>query len=430
MYVADATLEARLFDELQRMPILDPHSHINPLAAPARSLDDILGYHYYTELAHSAGMDKGPLAADVAAAERAAAIARFLPAIENTVQYSWLLDIARVFFGFTGEAISAANIADLFDRAAARTAAADWEQQVWQRSRLERIFLTNDFDDPLEDFDTRRYVPCLRTDDLVFHLANPRTVERLKRASGMDVGDAGSLVAAIARLFEHFVRRGAKACAISLPPDFEPVAVPRDAADPLVRSILATQTMTTDEMRTVSQFVFWTLARHCADFRLPFDLMVGVNRRVYRDGVFQGQDLFDQRTSLVQYRELFNAFPQVTFPISVLSSGQNQELVSHAWIFPNVVTNGHWWYSNVPAYIEADLRARITTVPATKQVGYYSDAYKLEFVLPKFNMYRRVLSRVLAAEFVQGRGWSETRALQLARQLLRDNATRVFGLDA
>ena len=26
-------------------------------------------------------------------------------------------------------------------------------------------------------------------------------------------------------------------------------------------------------------------------------------------GVYQGQDLFDRRTSLIQYRELFNAFP-------------------------------------------------------------------------------------------------------------------------
>src|SRR6185369_10356317 len=120
------------------------------------------------------------------------------------------------------------------------------------------------------------------------------------------------------------------------------------------------------------------------------------NRRVYAAGVHQGQDLFDQRTSLVQYADLFNAFPEVTFPISVLSSGQNQELVSYSWIFPNVVTSGHWWYSNIPAYIRPDCAARLQAVPRTKQIGYYSDAYKLEFVLPKFNMYRTVLAGVLA----------------------------------
>ncbi len=33
---------------------------------------------------------------------------------------------------------------------------------------------------------------------------------------------------------------------------------------------------------------------------------------------------------------------------SMLASVTNQELTSYAWIFPNVVTNGHWWYSNTP----------------------------------------------------------------------------------
>ena len=57
---------------------------------------------------------------------------------------------------------------------------------------------------------------------------------------------------------------------------------------------------------------------------------------------------------------------------------------------------GHWWYSNIPAFIAADVRARLQAVPKTKIVGYYSDAYKLEFVLPKFNMYRRILAEALA----------------------------------
>ena len=91
----------------------------------------------------------------------------------------------------------------------------------------------------------------------------------------------------------------------------------------------------------------------------------------------------------------------MTFCVSVLTSGQNQELVSYSWIFPNVVTSGHWWYSNIPAYIEQDCRARLQAVPKTKQIGYYSDAYKLEFVLPKYNMYRRVLAGILAEDFVK-----------------------------
>ena len=81
----------------------------------------------------------------------------------------------------------------------------DWEQQVLDRTKLDAVFLTNNFDDPLEGFDTKRYVPCLRTDDLVFHLAKPEVRQRLEKATNIDVHDAASLRAAIGKLFEHFV---------------------------------------------------------------------------------------------------------------------------------------------------------------------------------------------------------------------------------
>jgi glucuronate isomerase len=155
--------------------------------------------------------------------------------------------------------------------------------------------------------------------------------------------------------------------------------------------------------------------------------MIGVHRQVYSHGVFQGQDLYDSRVSLMQYRQLFNTFPQVVFPISVLASVTNQELASFAWIFPNVVTHGHWWYSNTPTFIEQDASARLDAVPQNKQIAYYSDMYKLEFALPKFNMYKRILAKILAERFVRERGWSEQRAVALGVQVLRRNVERVFG---
>ncbi|MCA9067918.1 MAG: glucuronate isomerase, partial [Planctomycetaceae bacterium] len=275
-------------------------------------------------------------------------------------------------------------------------------------------------------FDTNRYIPCLRTDDLVFHLAKPDVRERLASCTGTELKDEKSLVVAIGKLFEHFTSCGARACAISLPPDFSPQKVDAGDMAPIFQGMLSGRELTADEQRGASSFVFWTLAEMCAEHHLPFDLMIGVNRAVYQAGVYQGQDLFDPRTSLILYRELFNAFPQVTFPISVLAQTSNQELVSYSWIFPNVVTNGHWWYSNIPAYIELDCRSRLQAVPKTKQIGYYSDMYKLEFALPKFSMYRRVLAKVLAEDFVESQGWSEERALELGRLVLRGNVERIF----
>src|SRR5207245_8937810 len=125
----------------------------------------------------------------------------------------------------------------------------DWESQVFRKSNLEKIFLTNEFDDPLTGFDPSVYVPCLRTDALVFQFQQPEIKQRLEKATGVDVGDLPALRKAIRKLFERFTAKGAKACAISLPPDFAP-------------------------NRPEDNSIFWMLAEHCREFGLPFDLMI------------------------------------------------------------------------------------------------------------------------------------------------------------
>ncbi|MEZ6111185.1 MAG: hypothetical protein R3C99_09250 [Pirellulaceae bacterium] len=53
--------------------------------------------------------------------------------------------------------------------------------------------------------------------------------------------------------------------------------------------------------------------------------------------------------------------------------------------------------------------------------------YKLEFALPKFAMYKRILSKVLADRYVIDRGWTEERAVDFGQQVLRGNVERIFG---
>lgn len=419
-----------LFDEISRWPIYDPHSHINPHRPAARDFDEVLGYHYYTELAHSSGMPADLVAPELAPRERIANLARHLDRLDNTVQYSWLVEIARTFHGFDSDRLTPAAIEQVADRAEqAGRDGGRWDDEVWRKSNLEAVFLTSDFDDPLDGWDTAKYVPCLRTDDLVLKLHDPRVVARLKAATGVDVVDFPSARTALGLLFDRFVAKGARACAISLPPDFVPArGAPKRAATP-IRRALAGMEHRPDEDDEVRRAMFWTIAELCADYRLPFDLMIGPVRDAYPAGVAGGRDLFDRRTGLAGYRELFNHFAGVTFPVSTLSPDAGGELVGYSWIFPNVVPLGHWWYSNIPTYIAADLRGRLQAVPKTKPVGYYSDAYKLEFVLPKFNMYRKILAETLAEDFVRGQGWSTDRALDLARHVLLDNPKRIFGRD-
>src|SRR6056297_760019 len=418
-----------IYQAIASIRLIDPHTHINPHSPASTTLADLLGYHYYTELAHSAGMPREQIEQpDLAPRELVRRLVENLGPLENTAQYRWLVEICRKFFGFEDDRIDSSNWESLYDSAERRMASAQWPQMVLDQSNVEAVFLTNDFDDELSGFDPDVYIPCLRTDDLVFHLAKPEVRDRLAACSNIDLdGSLQSLREALQQRFDHFVARGARACAISLPPTFNPTPISDGRAATALEYVL-NQGLAADpsHREALSRRVFWTLAELCDQYGLPFDLMIGVNRGVYSAGVHQGQDLYDSRVSLLQYRELFNAFPDVKFPISVLASVTNQELVSYAWIFPNVITNGHWWYSNTPTFIQRDAAARLEAVPQNKQIAYYSDAYKLEFVWPKFDMYRQVLSRILAEHFVQNSGWSEDRAIDLGKQVLRDNVDTIF----
>jgi glucuronate isomerase len=410
---------------MARWPIFDPHSHIDPHRPAARGLSEILGYHYYTELAHSAGMPAELVGHGVPDDTRVHHLAEYLDRLDNTVQYSWLMDIARTFHEFSGERIAPETVSALIAKADHARDGAAWDQRVWAESNLEAVFLTNDFDDPLTGWDTSKYVPCLRVDDLVLKLHEARTVDRLKTATNVDVGDLASLRIAIGSLVKYFVEHGARACAVSLPPDFIPrKATEKRAVTPIRRALHGLE-VREDECEEIRTTVFWMIAELCADHGLPFDLMIGPIRDSYPSGVAGGRDLFDRRVSLADYGQLFSHFSHVTFPVSTLSPDASAELVAYAWIFPNVVPMGHWWYSNVPTFIEHDLTARLQAVPKTKLVGYYSDAYKLEFILPKFTMYRRLLAKVLA-DRVEDRGCTEEEAVNLARGLLLDNPRRLF----
>ena len=424
------SLEQNLFEQLDAIVLIDSHSHINPHSATSTSLADLLGYHYYTELAHSSGMPRQLIEEPgISPREKVGRLFDHLGNINNTVQWSWFVELSQSLFGFQGDDINKSNWELVYDLAESKMHESNWEDQVLANSKVEKVFLTNDFDDSLDGFDTNRYVPCLRTDDLVFHLAQPKVRERLQSSSGRTLGSLADLKQSLDVLFLRFKARGAKACAISLPPSFSPKAYADQshsaqvALDDLVqRGIDASES----NKSTMAEWVFWKIAEFAEAYNLPFDLMIGVNRRVYPCGVYQGQDLYDSRISLIQYAELFNAFPNLPFPISVLASVTNQELVDYAWIFPNVLTHGHWWYSNTPNYIRHDLRGRIEAIPRNKQLGYYSDAYKLEFIQPKFRMYKQILAGILADDFCRGLGWSEDKAIALGEQILRGNVEQVF----
>jgi len=421
-------VENRLLAEIFAIRAIDCHSHVPPESPHAQTLGDLLGYHYYTELAHSAGMPADAVDLRKSDLERMTEIVARLDTISNTIQYSWLMEAARELFAFHAERLTPSNWTELAQVVAEAARKKDRYLAVLAKANIEKVFLTNRFDEDLSAIDRTVFVPCLRTDDLVFQLADAEVRRRLAAKTGVEVGSSGDLRDAVGWLMRYFTQAGAGAAAISLPPDFSPQAPDEKAAQKALARAAGGKALSAAEGQALAIFAFDVIAGACRQFRKPFQLMIGVLRNVYPAGVAGGQDLLSKRGSLADYADLFRRYPDVDFTVSVLSMTWAHELTTFAWIFPNVKPSGHWWYANIPAHIEYDLRARLESLPKVKLIGYYSDMYKVEFGLPKFNMYRRVLARVLAREFVETRRLSERQALEVATLLLRENPKRIFGV--
>src|SRR6476660_3416470 len=97
-------LRKRLFAELDSLVLVDPHTHINPLDPASHTLADILGYHYYTELAHSAGMPKDQIEEPgLDPKEKVGRLMASLGPLDNTIQYSWFVEMVQSLLDMPAE---------------------------------------------------------------------------------------------------------------------------------------------------------------------------------------------------------------------------------------------------------------------------------------------------------------------------------------
>lgn len=413
--------------EILSWKIVDSHTHIDWLSPYSTELWDILGYHYYTELAHSCGMKRIQIESSewLSNQDRLAALISYLPAIENTQPVQWLEHICKTVYDWHDK-INIENFRELDDRIKKYSQQENRLETLVASQGIRRIFMTNSFSDVLPSKKDGFYVPFLRADDIVNSMFDEKVRMKVQSECGYDIQSERQVYQLLRESFEKFSSAAFRGCALALPPEFKYVK------EGDIGSIHSNLPLTDNKTSSIAQVSILTsralreLCRKCMEYNVPIFLMLGASRGLYSAGVRQGQDLLSMNMDIHSLAMLFNAFPDLKFVLSVLADSTQQQLLSYTWIFPNVYISGHWWYSNLPIYIETSLTSRLQGLPSKKIIGYYSDAFKLEFVRPKYQMYIKTLSKVVFNNYVLERSWSENSAMELARNILIENTKNVF----
>jgi len=429
----DTTLVRELYRRIDAMPIVDVHTHVNWKRGAATSIGDILSYHYYTELTNAADFQRGEFPFDDPR-ELTRVILPKLGLIRNTVQHDWLMTISREYLGLTPDEWRPENWQAIYDRSVEVMGRPEWCQELIARANIARVFLTNQYDEDLEGLDSSFYTPCLRVEPFVLWLDRADQREALGAFLGRPIRRTADLSAAIDKAFARFVAHGMGYAAMSIPANFATFGVSDDDAQRVLDKMVGGTRLDGGERRAWSAFAMNRICDACRRYGKPFHLMIGVNRDVYAQGVPSGMDLFDSVNSMRGYDYLFNTYWDVRFPTAVLADTTGLELTAAAWIRHNVYPSGHWWYSNQPTDIAREIRRRIDAVPGTKSIGYFSDAYYLEFILPKFRMYRFELALALAERMERSlvhpnmEPFTLDQAMEMAEGLMIGNPARVLDI--
>jgi glucuronate isomerase len=133
-----------------------------------------------------------------------------------------------------------------------------------------------------------------------------------------------------------------------------------------------------------------------------------------------------QRT-IAQVAEMIGRHPGLSFQCFLASRHANQSLCTLARELPNFSLAGYWWHNFFPDVIRQVLAERLDMVPANKQIGFFSDAYCVEWTYAKALLVRKQMARVFAERIDAGQ-YSREEALQIARAILFESPQELLSM--
>jgi hypothetical protein len=124
-----------------------------------------------------------------------------------------------------------------------------------------------------------------------------------------------------------------------------------------------------------------------------------------------------RQETILQLAKIIQKFPKLRFQCFLASRHANQSLCTLARELPNFSLAGYWWHSFFPGAVKQVIEERLDMLATNKQIGFFSDAYHVDWCYAKSVIVRKQLAKVLTQKINQGQYFLD-QALQIAEQIL------------
>jgi hypothetical protein len=429
---------------LAQLPVLDIHTHLVGGKLGARGLHDVLLYHMVVSDLYSAGCPSGARLtpfpnwpSDEEARSRISQALPFLPAIQNTSSFWGVRLILKELYGWRGPVTPEVwkKLDDLIRERA--------DDRAWQHSILDKLNIRrtgteiarrgNGEDDArlqyaLEwgfftrcqwgEFDTALYelehcwgrLPESPTP--IGTGERPRTERAIQSLA--DVQDA----------MRYYVRAipydQILSTATHLSTDINYQLVTDAEMEAALQRRRQARASERDIYASYINELFLTELEKRAD-QIVFQFSFGAEPLPFETGSRLNQE------TIRQLGELVARHPKLRFQCFLSSRHGNQSLCTLARELPNLSLAGYWWHNFFPDIIRQIISERLDMLPLNKQVGFFSDAYCLEWVYAKVMIVRRQMAQVLAERVNQGQ-YSVEEALRIAETILYETPQTLLGM--
>jgi glucuronate isomerase len=134
------------------------------------------------------------------------------------------------------------------------------------------------------------------------------------------------------------------------------------------------------------------------------------------------------QATMASLADMVSRHPGIKFQCFLSSGHANQTVCTLARELPNFSLAGYWWHSFFPTFIERVMRERLDMLSTSRWIGFFSDAYTMEWSYSKAVLVRKVLARVLADKVLTGQ-YDKPQALGVAREILFETPHTLLGIE-
>jgi hypothetical protein len=436
-------IRGALEEGLRAMPLLDAHTHLDAGHLAARGLHDILLYHMVISDLVSAGCpSRARLSDDPDDAEAEARITEALPYlryIQNTSIYWCVRIILCDLYSWT-EPITAGNWRQLDARIRERAADPAWPRGVMSRAGIRRTCteLSRRRDGSADDvmhyalewaFFTRsqwgEYDTPLYELERAWNQAGPGAPLPVTLGAGRpEVPRPILLLDDVHAAIDHYVARIPYGQVLSTAQHISTDISLRPVSDAEMAAALACRAQATPAERDVYagyilEAFLGALEQHGEEIVYQFSL--GAEPLPYETGSKLRQETIFELAAVIARH------PKLRFQAFLASAHTNQSLCTLARELPNLSLAGYWWHTFFPGVMRQIMSERLDMVAANKQIGFFSDAYCMDWSYAKSVLVRRQLAEVLAQKVDQGQ-YTIDEALAIAQQILFETPQTLLGM--